>query len=182
MPTETHKWESTGSELRTHQSSSVKTGDYYYERRLPLEGGGYVVVSPEDERRLRGYTWKKSSHGYAYRLVENSGRTEKRYMHREIMNEPLLHVDHVNGDKLDNRRCNLRVVTPQQNQFNSRKKAPALSRYKGVTRQNGRWVARITMNRTTKYLGSYCSEEEAAKAYDEVARHLFGEFACANFN
>lgn len=92
-------------------------------------------------------------------------------------------VDHINGDPLDNRRANLRVVTQQDNRRNSTKpRSGATSRFKGVCKPSGRnrWRATIYNGRLIN-LGAFSSEVEAARAYDAAARELFGDCAAVNF-
>lgn len=104
-------------------------------------------------------------------------------LHRLIMNAADdVHVDHINGDGLDNRRENLRIVTPQLNQANSRKHAEARSRFKGVSWSEAaqRWRAYIAVGRKQTHLGLFDDEISAARAYDAKARELFGEHAFTN--
>lgn len=107
-------------------------------------------------------------------------------VHRLLLNPPPgMVVDHISGDPLDNRRCNLRICTPQQNLMNRRRYKPAASVYKGINVNKGRICCQIAStyqgkSRTT-YLGVYESHEAAARAYDYAASYLFGEFACLNF-
>ena len=92
-------------------------------------------------------------------------------------------VDHVNGDTLDNRRSNLRLVSRAQNQQNRIKHTAGSSKYKGVhaTGNNKNpWQARITVKGKTKYLGSYKTEVEAAHAYNYGAVENFGKYARIN--
>jgi len=93
-------------------------------------------------------------------------------------------IDHVNHNGLDNRRSNLRLATIQENQFNRQiQKTTKSSQYKGVsweTKQN-KWRPSIKFNNQNIHLGSFTSEEDAARAYDKVAKELFGEFCCLNF-
>jgi hypothetical protein len=93
------------------------------------------------------------------------------------------YVDHINGDKLDNRALNLRPCSNAENLRNGAKRKGS-SRYKGVCfhRQNKNWIASITVNYKTKHLGSFCSEIEAAMAYDEAAKALHGNYARLNFD
>lgn len=92
------------------------------------------------------------------------------------------HIDHVNGDRLDARRDNLRVATPAQNQANRKKAEGKTSRYKGVSRtRRGKWYAQITVNYVAINLGTFACEEEAARAYDAAAVEHFGDFARLNF-
>lgn len=89
-------------------------------------------------------------------------------------------VDHINHDTLDNRRCNLRVCTNQQNSMNQRPQAGKSSKYKGVSKTI-KYQASISYNGKSIHLGVFDDEIEAAKAYDVKAKELFGEFAYLNF-
>ena len=87
-------------------------------------------------------------------------------------------IDHVDRNPLNNRLSNLRLATYQQNSANAKWR----SAYKGVRRNKGgnRWEARIKVDQHEYFLGSYTTEEEAAKRYNEAARHYFGEYAFLN--
>lgn len=93
---------------------------------------------------------------------------------------PKLHLDHINGDSTDNRIVNLRECTHQQNHGN-RKIQSNLSGFKGVSKKDGKWQARVCFNFKRHYLGLFNTAEEAAKAYDAKAKELHGEFARLNF-
>lgn len=92
-----------------------------------------------------------------------------------------MHVDHINGEKLDNRRENLRLVTPSQNCANSKIPKNNTSGYKGVSK-NGTygWKGKIRTPFGYFYLGTYKTKEEAALAYNKAALFHFGEFAKLN--
>ena len=109
----------------------------------------------------------KGEHVFMHRVIAGAERGQK--------------VDHINRDPLDNRRVNLRLCSQHQNLLNKPGNPEALSPYKGVSWHKYAWVARITLNRKTKWLGYFRSQEEAALAYDEAAREIFGEFALLNF-
>jgi hypothetical protein len=92
-------------------------------------------------------------------------------------------VDHRNGDGLDNRRCNLRLCTRAQN-CQSMKIAPGkASLFRGVTwhAASNSWRARISLVGKRLHLGLFSEERAAAKAYDDAAKELHGEFAILNF-
>jgi hypothetical protein len=90
-------------------------------------------------------------------------------------------VDHINGDPMDNRRDNLRICTVQQNNWNRKRRPNGSSSFKGVCAVGGRFTANIAPNGKMTHLGSFATEEEAARAYDKAAREHYGEFACLNF-
>lgn len=94
---------------------------------------------------------------------------------------PRMVVDHINGDGLDNRRCNLRVVTSRQNSQNRAKMRGTTSRFKGVCRASNSWVANLCVDYSQIYLGSFDNEQDAARAYDAAARKRFGSCAALNF-
>jgi len=136
-----------------------------------------------------------ASNGYAYgrwpRLSDNRPRGAARVILERKLGRPLTkgeQPDHINHDKLDNRRENLRLATQAQNARNNRKRErhkgqPPTSQYKGVNlhRKSGRWHAQIYHNHKIYGLGYYTIEEEAARAYDAAARLYFDEFAYLNF-
>lgn len=104
-------------------------------------------------------------------------------MHRQLCGSPKnMEIDHINGNRLDNRRANLRVVTRQQNQWNAKGKKNSTSSYKGVwlRKRSGKWESAINTGSGQKYLGSFLSEEEAALAYNEAAKKYHGEYARLN--
>lgn len=92
------------------------------------------------------------------------------------------HVDHINGDRADNRLCNLRLATASQNMWNSAGwSGRRSSGHKGVrlVASTGRWKARIMAHRKERHLGYYDTAEEAHAAYIAAAKELHGEFARA---
>ena len=89
-------------------------------------------------------------------------------------------VDHIDGDVLNNRRGNLRIVTHQQNIANSAPRG-GKSQYRGVYKnKQGKWQAQLSSRGVRWSLGVFDSEDEAAKAYDERAKEVHGEFARLN--
>jgi hypothetical protein len=102
-----------------------------------------------------------------------------------------MEVDHIDNNKLNNQKSNLRLATHHQNQFNSNLQRNNTSGYIGVVYHKNykknkiskmsHWHARIKFNSKHISLGYYQTPEEAAKAYDKKAKELFGEFAKTNF-
>lgn len=92
-----------------------------------------------------------------------------------------MQVDHINFNRLDNRKCNLRICTLLENSRSKRKIVKSVSKYKGVTFPNQKvWMAKIRVNRKTLTLGSFKTEREAGLAYNAGAIRHFGEFAVLN--
>lgn len=97
---------------------------------------------------------------------------------------PIHEVDHKDRNSLNDRFDNLREATRSQNGANTNKKKGCSSKYRGVTKHKNKWMAQISKSaskRDNKYLGLFENEEDAAKAYDNVARDVFGDFAQLNF-
>lgn len=120
--------------------------------------------------------------GYA---VRRTPRPNPRtlYMHRVILEAPKgCQVDHINGNRLDNRRENIRLCSQTENIRAYMRPSAKTSPYRGVcwASRPGRWLARITVNYRTIHIGHYHTELEAAAAYDAAARLHFGTFAQPN--
>lgn len=139
-----------------------------------------MFVKVDDEDYVWLSKWKWSYNGkYAHRNVIGNKNI---LMHRLIIGaEKGEVVDHINLDKLDNRRSNLRKCTNSDNQHNSGLRKDNATGYKGVHKSGRRWIAQIMLNSQVIYLGAYKTPEEAAKKYDAAARQYFGEFARTNF-
>ena len=149
-------------------------------KRISLVDGYYALVDADDYEWLNQYTWHLCGGGYAARTV----RGKQILMHREIMDAPKgMSVDHIDGNRANNSRANLRVCTQNENMRNQGKRPNATSRFKGVYiyRRTGKWCARIQLNGKPIWLGYFLDEVEAARAYDRAAVQYFGEFARLNF-
>ncbi len=150
--------------------------------------GTEVLVDDADYAWLSQWRWHiLRPKGRPYAARRESGTRKKRgayiYMHQAIaMPSPGLQVDHVNGNTLDNRRKNLRACTRSQNNMNTRPRKGCRSRFKGVCwrADRHRWKARITAGGKVSHLGLFETEEEAARAYNNAARRLHGQFARLN--
>jgi hypothetical protein len=156
-------------------------------REIQLTQGLFSLVDDDDYQKLSSYNWSANCLGGRYyavaRLPGKKGVTV--LLHRFLLSaDSGAYIDHINGDTLDNRRSNLRACTNSQNSRNSRKLATkkTSSKYKGVClpKRSKKWLAYITVDRRRINLGSFTTEVEAAKAYNEAAVKLFGEFARLN--
>jgi hypothetical protein len=125
-----------------------------------------ALVDPEDYPALADYKWHRTSENYARRSIQ---RDRKVYMHRQILGlergNPLF-VDHVNRNRLDNRRENLRVVTRAEQQQNLSAQRQSQSPYRGVyqRKQSGRWVAQVRHQGRVVTLGTFDTQLEAGQA------------------
>jgi hypothetical protein len=161
----------------------------YTFRKIPLTQGEFAIVDPEDYERLAKYKWHLSksptgSYAARWQRTRPGGYRKKIWMHRQVIDVPdHLLCDHVNGHGLDNRRVNLRPATVSQNLCNRPKtKTKTLLKYKGLEwdKIQRKWKVRIQCNGRKIYLGSFSNEIDAAKAYDEKAKILFGKYARFN--
>ena len=155
-------------------------------KQIPLTGGRVALVDDEDFEFISKHKWHANTHTYSRHLIYAKTRfhTKILLMHRLIMGaKEGENIDHINGNGLDNRRCNLRIATHSQNGANQRARKGGTSRYKGVFwhKRDKRWVAKITSNKQIIHLGNFANEIKAAKTYDINAVLLFGEFARLNF-
>jgi hypothetical protein len=150
-------------------------------RWIPLGRGFFTLVDEEDYASVCDITWGMDDYGYARTLVRNNnGKAKLLRLHTLILprTDSSLFVDHINTDKLDNRKSNLRLVTRGQNNANVGPKRGR--KYKGTHKIFNRWKAQINKDGKTIHLGMYATEEDAARAYNEAARRFHGEFARLN--
>lgn len=151
--------------------------------RVSMNRGFTMLVDEADWQQIKDRRWTARTGGrgtpkyYAYNNVT------KTYLHTLLVqpSDGML-PDHINGDSLDNRRQNLREVTPSQNQWNRPKHGTSSSRFKGVSwrARDKRWRAAICVHGRSIWIGEFSDEEDAARAYDEAARTYHGEFAVTN--
>lgn len=150
------------------------------EYKLTVIGGLETLVDEVDYYRFKDFSWCLRGEY----IVLNEKRGIKR-LHRLIMGAEVGEViDHKNGNKLDNRRNNLRKCTHQQNLWNSViSKSKKSSKYRGVffRKDRNRFITRVILNNKIYRLGSFKNEIDAAIVYDSFAIKNYGEFAKLNF-
>lgn len=158
-------------------------------KTVALHGGNVAFVDDSDYPSVAPYKWhiNKADQGRTYyaRCVQcvpgGKGPLKNSfYMHRLVLgiSDPKIHIDHINGDTLDNRRENLRICSRRENQGNRVVRPDSSTGYKGVfPKTKNRWIAKVN----TSPLGFFKSPEEAARAYDAAALERWGTFARLNF-
>lgn len=146
-------------------------------KTIQLSKGKEALVDDEDYEYLSQWKWYYNR-GYAVR-----GANPKILMHRIVNNTPIgLDTDHINRNGLDNRKCNLRNATRQQNVIYRNKQKNNKSGYKGVSwhKHSNKWIAYVIINKKTKTIGYFKDIMDAVSAFDKKSKELFGEFAYLN--
>lgn len=156
-------------------------------KEIALREGQITLVDDGDYEIASLFKWsatstKRARTAYAIRRDRNN---KMHLLHRDIMNAPDgVMVDHINGNGLDNRRCNLRFVDKYQNTSNRRPSKVNKLGFKGVRcfpNKTKAFRATITHHHQVTILGYFLTVEEAAKAYDSAAVVYFGDYARLNF-
>lgn len=124
---------------------------------------GKAIIDAEDVDKIKNIKWRLNGNGY---VINSSNVTL--FLHRRILGCDSI-VDHINGNRLDNRKCNLRIATKSENQMNVN--------YIGVYFVKNRWIAKIKINQKQIHLGVFDIKEEALYARWYAERILFKEFA-----
>lgn len=136
-----------------------------------------VYINKEDRELVERYGWYVANDGYVCTNIRTqSGRTRVT-LHRLLINPGELHIDHINRNKLDNRRCNLRVCTPSQNKRNSNKRSDNTTGYRGVSLERGKYRVQVICNGVNHRKGSYTSVHAAAIVANITRRELHGEYS-----
>lgn len=154
-------------------------------KQIPLSQGLFALVDDEDFEELSKYKWNPQKNGeriYAKRpgVNHNTGLRRPVFMHRHILGvtDRAIDVDHIDRNGLNNQKSNLRICTRSFNNANAKIPKDNTSGYKGVyfDKSRGLWHARISKI----FLGRFKDKIDAAKAYNEAAKTLWGDFARIN--
>jgi hypothetical protein len=122
-------------------------------------------VDSEDAELVMRYRWHLGSNGYARHNIKRAPLL----MHRLILglDDPSLCGDHINGNRTDNRRSNLRVVTRAENAQNRRRLKPSGRTFRNVEPHHGAWRVRITIGGEKVTVGTFATEQDAAIAAEQ---------------
>lgn len=147
---------------------------------VKLTRGKYAVVSDADAALVNQYRWHCLPIGKTcYAAAQINGK--RMYMHRLILSPKQgISVDHLNDDGLDNRMSNLRLCSHQEN-LSRMRTVVGESGFRGVTRHQNSWKAKIRVNYKRIYVGCFKDKRDAARAYDAAAIKYFGPLARLNF-
>lgn len=138
---------------------------------IETKKGEKILVSIEDYEHLNQFKWNVNRR-YALSCINKKNWRIHRYIMIELVGNKELtrhnFIDHINGNKLDNRRNNLRIVTVEENNRNKTKRKNTLSKYLGVSKKNKKYTAQLTLNdqNKSKLYALYEIEEHAAYQYD----------------
>lgn len=152
--------------------------------------GQDFIFDLEDYDKIKQHCWRITPRGYVQATLYNpdkpSGyRTKNIFLHRYLMNVDSLPwqktvVDHINGDKKDNRKENLRIVTQSNNGMNSKVSKNNTSGVPGISKYRDKWVAYITYKTERIYLGIFNTFEEAVTVRRNAEEKYFGEYSYTN--
>ena len=162
--------------------SKRKPNDYSFNGSVGychLSNGDVVTFDTEDYDKIKEYRWSKSGKTHVQCSKWNGTKYVTLYIHRLIMDCPDgMVVDHINGDKLDNRKCNLRVCTQQENSWNARISSRNKYGYKGVyfDARNNSYTARVNIGKKTHHIGSFKTLTDAINARLTWEMEHWGEF------
>lgn len=153
-------------------------------KEVLMPNGKISMVDDQDFELVSEFNWHMSKGGYVRRRVKctsNERKYDFMFMHRFIMGlakGDKSVIDHIDGNKLNNQRSNLRICSAADNSRNRRKNKTNKIGFKGIGKSGkSRYRASIKFNYKSIYLGVFDTPEEAHKAYCEAASRLYGEFA-----
>lgn len=155
----------------------IKTGI----KRSDVKRQWLVMVDDEDFKFLNQFYWQADKNSSI--ATHKKGDRKRILMHRLIMNPPIgIEIDHIDGNRLNNQKSNLRFATSSQNKINRGARKDNSSGFKGVSWNKNlkKWGVRLMINKKYKHLGLFKDKIEAAKVYNENALKYYGEYAWLN--
>lgn len=130
-----------------------------------------AVIDLDDVEKCKSYKWVYRNDGYVSSRTGGKGIK----LHRFIANTPKgMHTDHINRNRLDNRKCNLRICSQSENNLNKSAYKNNTSGRRGVKHKNGRYEAVIKYNKEKYYLGFFTNFDDAVKAREEAELKIYG--------
>jgi hypothetical protein len=173
--------------VSTYANELLLVGIFHFiemAKEIQLTQGIVTIVDDDDYQYLNQFKWyllKSHSNYYAIRTKRPENKLIQ--LHRIVIKAKQGEiVDHINGNKLDNRKCNLRICTKSQNCQNRKISKLNKSGFNGVSWNvnNRKWVAQIAFNNKKMHLGFFNDLTEAAKSFNAAALKYHGEFANLN--
>lgn len=159
-------------------------------KNVQLSNGNFALVDDEDFEyvtkrtfsRSKKMCWSKGSNGYARCYVHGwngDGKAVIISMQNYLMEPPKgMMVDHINRNKLDNRKCNLRLCSKSQNIVNSKKRTKTKNTHRGVYEtDNGLWLVRLQKDGKCIFYKTFCSKKEAIEAHKKIHHQIWGAFS-----
>ena len=147
--------------------------------RCDLPNGDCFLIDATDYPEVSRHRWSLDEQGYVHTTIQ--GKHIK--LHCFLLASKGSVVDHINGDRNDNRRSNLRICSAKENSRNQKLRSNNTTGYKGVSydQRRKKYIASIAVDYKSKFLGYFSDPIEAALKYDQAAILLFGEYARPNF-
>lgn len=147
-----------------------------YEMKVITKKGEEILIDAEDFEKVKNHSWCISKTGYP--VANMNGKVVKLHRYLLGLNNPDIIVDHINRNKLDNRKCNLRICTALENSRNASVSKNNKTGHLGISKtKEGKFRARIMVNRKEIRLGRYEKIEDAIKARKKAEKKYFGNFA-----
>lgn len=153
-------------------------------KEVVLNTGEIALVDDDDFEKVNHIKWYVQKNRKTL-YATNTWMRKITMMHRLIMGNPKdsnIVVDHINGNGLDNRKSNLRLITRRDNVLRSGCHSHNKVGYKGVRKFGKKYYTYATINGKQTCIGKYTTPEEAAHAYDDAVFKEYGEIAYRNFN
>ena len=142
-----------------------------------------VMVDDEDFDFLNQIHWQVDAFKCVGCHTKKDGKKSNILMHRMIMKPPKgVEIDHIDGNRLNNQKSNLRFATSSQNKINRGARKDNKSGYKGVSwhKQRNCWAVRLMINGKYQHLGLFQDKHKAAQVYNDNASKYYGSYAWLN--